>query len=475
MTTASITLNSQSAHAQNLPRARRKSVILTNRMCEQRVTERLKRYDRKCSGLYVSIIPAGAATLAFKFTDPATGKQRSATLGVYNPETFTVDDARSKVYALKALAPATLVEQLRQHKTAKGKHGKTVAEIIELRIDWMQQAEKKDDGEIRPRIESWSNVASHLRRFVQPKLGKMIAGDVTRQDIAELTNDILDGRFGKSSASNARHMRRAVSGLYSWAAEAGRDYVPETCRPCFNLPKLPKEHSRKRVLTENEIRTLWHGLDRNDLPWDRKVRLALKFELVTMLRSGELLAAHRGELFDLDGANPELHVPAKRVKKRRVIHQPLSDLAVQIIGEALARDAQGFVFESSVYPGQPIHRTAMATALRGTKHENNPDKSKKAGLCELLGLKPFTPHDLRRTAATLAGELGYSDSVIAACLDHQVTKDQGEKVGRVTSVYVRSKRMNQKRAVLDGIARELRRIISEPAPKISLQEVRLAA
>jgi hypothetical protein len=56
-----------------------------------------------------------------------------------------------------------------------------------------------------------------------------------------------------------------------------------------------------------------------------------------------------------------------------------------------------------------------------------------------------------------------------------VTKDQGEKVGRVTSVYVRSKRMNQKRAVLDGIARELRRIISEPAPKISLQEVRLAA
>ena len=93
----------------------------------------------------------------------------------------------------------------------------------------------------------------------------------------------------------------------------------------------------------------------------------------------------------------------------------------------------------------------------------------------MLGLKPFTPHDLRRTAATLAGELGYSDSVIAACLDHQVTKDQGEKVGRVTSVYVRSKRMNQKRAVLDGIARELRRIIGEPASKISLREVRLAA
>jgi integrase len=101
----------------------------------------------------------------------------------------------------------------------------------------------------------------------------------------------------------------------------------------------------------------------------------------------------------------------------------------------------------------------MATALRGTKHEKNNDKSKKPGLCELLGLKPFTPHDLRRTGATLAGELGFSDAAIAKCLDHQVSKDDGEKVARVTGVYVRSKRMDQKRQVLDGIANELRRII----------------
>jgi integrase len=435
--------------------------ILTDRICERRVVKRIKVYDRKCAGLYVSIIPAGVATFAFKFTDRTTGKQRSATLGAYNPETFTVDDARSKVYALKAMDPAALVEQLRQHRTHKAKLGKTVAEIIELRIDWMQGMEVKDDGEMRPRIESWQNVTSHLRRFVKPKLGKMIAGDVTRQDIAELTNDILEGKFGKPSRSNARHMRRAVSGLYSWAGEAGRDYVPESCRPCFNLPKLPKEHARKRVLNENEIRTLWHGLDRTDLPWDRKTRLALKFELVTMLRSGELLAAHRDELINLDGNAPLFRVPAKRVKKRRVIEQPLSELAVEIIREAMAREGQQFVFESPVYQGQPIHRTALATALRGTKHEKCKGKTKTPGLCELLGLKPFTPHDLRRTAATLAGELGYSEAAIAKCLDHAVTRDAGEKVDRVTSVYNQSKRMTQKRGVLEGVAAELRRIIGE--------------
>src|SRR5512144_3099639 len=102
----------------------------------------------------------------------------------------------------------------------------------------MQQDEVKDDAEERSPIESWNNVAGHLRRFVKPGLGAKIARDVTRQDIAQLSNDILDGKYGKPSVSNARHMRRAVSGLYSCAGEAGRDYVSETCRPCFNLPKL---------------------------------------------------------------------------------------------------------------------------------------------------------------------------------------------------------------------------------------------
>ena len=75
-------------------------------MCEKRVAKRDKIYDRKCPGLYVSISTAGVATFAFKFPDPSTGKQRTGWLGVYNPETFTVDDARSKVYALKAMDPA---------------------------------------------------------------------------------------------------------------------------------------------------------------------------------------------------------------------------------------------------------------------------------------------------------------------------------------------------------------------------------
>src|SRR4029453_1048997 len=123
---------------------------------------------------------------------------------------------------------------------------------------------------------------------------------------------------------------------------------------------------------------------------------------------------------------------------------------------------------------KPLNRQAMATALRGKKH-----KSGKAapGICALLGLKPFTPHDLRRTAATLAGDLGFDDAWIAKCLDHAASKKQEQIVPSVTGkVYNHSKRMKEKRAVLDGVAAELRRMIEGPAMKaVEEAELRLVA
>src|SRR6478735_12617896 len=97
-------------------RGRNSSVILTDRLCEKRVAKRAKLYDRKCPGLYVSITAAGVATFSYKFTDRQTGKQRTGWLGVYNPETFTVEDARSRVYGLKGLGTQALAETFRDQK-----------------------------------------------------------------------------------------------------------------------------------------------------------------------------------------------------------------------------------------------------------------------------------------------------------------------------------------------------------------------
>jgi integrase len=453
---------------------RRERIVLTNRHCEKRVDKRTKIYDRKASGLYVSITTAGAATFYLQVTDRFTGKGRCKWLGVYNPTTFNVDHARTEVYGLKVRIGTgeNVFETLRQRKALKAKQGKTVAEIIEERIAWMKTPVKKPDGEMRARLESWETIASHLRRFLGVRLGGKPACEVTKHDIATLSNDIVAGNFGVPSISNARHMRKAASALFKWAAEAGRDYV--TANPCVNLPKLDAEHPRTRVLSTDEIRTFWHGLDREDLmqSWDRRTRLALKFELVTMLRSQELLGAQRSELFDLDGDSARFDVPLKRVKKRRVIQQPLSDLAVEIIREALTDDAQQHVFASPLGDQAP-NRKIMAVALHGISRKG---KVMTHGICDILGLKPFTPHDLRRTSATLAGDLGFSDAWIAKCLDHAVTKDEnGARVPSVTGrVYNRSRRMQQKRAVLNGVAAALLEIVGEPV-KQARSKMRVAA
>jgi hypothetical protein len=69
-------------------------------------------------------------------------------------------------------------------------------------------------------------------------------------------------------------------------------------------------------------------------------------------------------------------------------------------------------------------------------------KVKTPGICALLGLRPFTPHDLRRRA----GDLGFDDAWIAKCLDHAASKKQEQIVPSVTGkVSNHSKRMKEKR------------------------------
>ena len=156
-------------------------------------------------------------------------------------------------------------------------------------------------------------------------------------------------------------------------------------------------------------------------------------------------------------------------------HSPDSDDAFMFYGLATRKVRSSRVtFRHVLSDIETLNRKAMATALRGTKVKG---KVKTPGICALLGLRPFTPHDLRRTAATLAGDLGFDDAWIAKCLDHAASKKQEQIVPSVTGkVYNHSKRMKEKRAVLDGIAAELRRIIGQSVPATKAEtELRLAA
>ena len=80
-----------------------------------------------------------------------------------------------------------------------------------------------------------------------------------------------------------------------------------------------------------------------------------------MLRSSELLGIHRDEL-NVDNGTPSVDIPARRVKKRRVINQPLSDLAAEIVDEALKVGGKHPFLFPGRFDNKPLARNAMANA-----------------------------------------------------------------------------------------------------------------
>ncbi|MBR0997739.1 hypothetical protein [Bradyrhizobium liaoningense] len=233
---------------------------ITNRDCIKAVTKRQKIYDADCKGFYVSLSPTAPPTFSLKYTCPIRKRRATHRLGVYQQAGDGIE-AREVAYwriaAMKLVLRIANGEdiaataQLAQQAAAKGLM--TVDELIDLRIAWMRRLVPKGrekDGvtlKMRPFKKAWAEMAGHLNRLVRPRLGSKIVTEVTKGDIAQLQTDILAGMFNvrkrKPEAgppiSRARHMRKAVSGLFKWAAQ--KDYV--SASPCITI--LEKRPSSK--------------------------------------------------------------------------------------------------------------------------------------------------------------------------------------------------------------------------------------
>ena len=107
------------------------------------------------------------------------------------------------------------------------------------------------------------------------------------------------------------------------------------------------EKQRDRVLTVEEIRAFWHGLDRENMNRvNALIKLALKLELVTAQRKGECCAAAWEEIdledgwWTIPGEQTELrlhHGVEEGLAKNKLPHRvPLTPLAIEIFQAAKA-------------------------------------------------------------------------------------------------------------------------------------------
>lgn len=173
--------------------------------------------------------------------------------------------------------------------------------------------------------------------------------------------------------------------------------------------------SRDRALSIPELRTLWSTLDqateaRKGIAKTSTLSIiaatAIKLLVLTGARRGEVAGMRWDELNFEAGA---WTLPSNRTKNRKQHVIYLGELALALIETLKPLTGNTlFVFNTGRNTGH-IHTDSLTTAINRLK--------KSAPLNEL---KPFTIHDLRRSAATAWGEhLKVKPHVIEHMLNHQ--------------------------------------------------------
>jgi len=400
--------------------------------------DRLELSDAACPGLVLRVTKAGSKTFSFKYWSPL-GKTVALTLGSY-PD-LELAAARSKVADhRKTIAADDDPRRLQREERKKA------AREQELSFDKL--ADRYIDEYAKPNKKSWKNDVGYLKR-PREEWGRLPAASITDDDVADLLDTIAE-----NAPVSANRTQSILHKMFKWGMQPGRKYVPSN--PLAGLERRGgKEKKRDRVLNDDEIRTLWWGLDRDGMPAERHVCVAIRMILTTMVRPYQAAGAQICELADLGTASALYDMPPGRVKKDRAVIVPLSDLACTIIDEAIQDKAQKVLFPSKFDEtgSTSIARASISQALNGKKNGKkvNGKTEDRIGIREFLGMAHFTAHDLRRTAATIARRAGAPRPDVKALLDH--LQDD------VTDVYDKYDMLPEKRRVVDILAAELRRII----------------
>jgi integrase len=261
------------------------------------------------------------------------------------------------------------------------------------------------EGHAKPKKKTWRKDREILNRDVLPRWQHRKAKDITRVDIIALL-DAVGQRGGVMANVTFTVVRR----MFNFAVERGLLEIS----PCFQV-KLPnKAVSRERVLSTDEIASLWQHLD------DKPTDMLLKLMLVTAQRKGELVNAKWADIQDNWWIIPD----TKNGKSHRV---PLSPLALKLLSQ-LPRHSP------YLFPGQDENKPLAAITVN-------------SAMRHIHIIPHFTPHDLRRTAASHMASIGIPRLTIGKILNHS---DRG-----VTAIYDRHSYDAEKREALELWARKL--------------------
>ena len=247
-----------------------------------------------------------------------------------------------------------------------------------------------------------------LNKDVIPTLGEVALNDVTRVMLL----DILDTVVQRGARVVANHLFSDLRQFYNFAI--AREWVKTHPLMGLNKDKIGgRQKERDRYLSETEIVELKATLPAANLLLTTE--LAIWIMLSTCCRVGELSKAKWSEVNLEQG---KWSIPASNSKNAKDHTIYLSTFTVEQLTQLqdITGDSEWCLpsRDKTVH----INPKTIAKQIRDrTREEALANRSTASGTLILIG-GAWTPHDLRRTGATMMGELGVMGEVIERCLNH---------------------------------------------------------
>jgi integrase len=360
-------------------------------------------FDDTTRGLALRV-SKGAKAWCFHYT--TSGTRKRLTLGTY-PAT-SLSKARTLATEARGLLEA-------------GEDPRTITAAAETLKAICEEYLSREG----PRLRTAQERQKTFNRLVYPILGAVKIDAIRRTDIVRLLDKIEDER-GPVMADKTLAL---LSKVFSWHASRSDEFRSPLVRGMRR--SRPKERARERILTDDEIRSVWRKASGT-------FGSLLRFILLTASRRSEAAQMTWGEI---DGGVWTL--PASRNKTKVDLVRPLSRMALDQLGPHV----DGRV----VFPtrnGKPI--------TDFWKYKLDFDKAS--------GVKGYTIHDLRRTARSLLSRAGVSADIAERCLGHVI--------GGVRGIYDRHEYLEEKRQAFKALAGQIDRIMNPQDNVVPMREAK---
>ena len=352
-------------------------------------------WDRELRGFGVQVMPSGLKSFVIQYRT-LEGRNRRAVIGRYG--LMTVEEARKLAHE-KLVAVSKGVDPVAEEAKAAGLL--TVAEVC----DWyLAEAEAGRILGRRRRPIKPSTLAmdrSRVEAHIKPLLGRRQVASLKLGDVEGAQADIAAGKTSKPRAGSrggattggegvAARTMSTLHSIFEHAVRLGK-IEANPAKGVRRLASAPRERRLSRSEIERLGKTLRAAAEEGEHPTGLA---AIRFLLLAGFRRMEALGLQRTWLDEEECA---IRFPdTKSGAQIRVIGQAAIDLLLD-----QPKTKSPFFFPADWGEG---HFIGVVRVL---------DR-----VCQKAGLADITPHTLRHTFASLAGDLGFSELTIAALLGH---------------------------------------------------------